>query len=169
MQIHFDITMLHTPSTNYLHPSNRLPFLFPPKASKVFSHHGISVRSRSLPSHQVQVQLHFLRWGSSGTVLRVSTCDISNKVSAIHTCPTYNDSTVQDNPCRHSCSKDREMGGKGSHWPTASQNSAEQTLQIPWFKYCPTFLFSFAVLGLELRAFTLSHSISPIFVKSFSR
>jgi hypothetical protein len=26
-----------------------------------------------------------------------------------------------------------------------------------------------AVLGLELRAFTLSHSTSPIFVKGFSR
>jgi hypothetical protein len=32
-------------------------------------------------------------------------------------------------------------------------------------------LFSFflVVLGLELRAFTLSHSTSPIFVKGFSR
>jgi hypothetical protein len=29
------------------------------------------------------------------------------------------------------------------------------------------FFFSFEVLGLELRAFTLSHSISPIFVKDF--
>jgi hypothetical protein len=29
--------------------------------------------------------------------------------------------------------------------------------------------FFFAVLGLELRAFTLSHSTSPIFVKGFSR
>jgi hypothetical protein len=29
--------------------------------------------------------------------------------------------------------------------------------------------FFFAVLGLELRAFTLSHSTSPIFVKDFSR
>jgi hypothetical protein len=29
--------------------------------------------------------------------------------------------------------------------------------------------FFFAVLGLELRAFTLSHSTSPIFVKRFSR
>jgi hypothetical protein len=27
----------------------------------------------------------------------------------------------------------------------------------------------FAVLGLELRAFTLSHSTSPIFVMGFSR
>jgi hypothetical protein len=30
-------------------------------------------------------------------------------------------------------------------------------------------LFFFLVLGLELRAFTLSHSTSPIFVKGFSR
>jgi hypothetical protein len=30
-------------------------------------------------------------------------------------------------------------------------------------------LFCFAVLGLELRAFTLSHSTSPIFVKGFSK
>jgi hypothetical protein len=29
--------------------------------------------------------------------------------------------------------------------------------------------FFFSVLGLELRAFTLSHSTSPIFVKGFSR
>jgi hypothetical protein len=30
-------------------------------------------------------------------------------------------------------------------------------------------LFCFAILGLELRAFTLSHSTSPIFVKGLSR
>jgi hypothetical protein len=30
-------------------------------------------------------------------------------------------------------------------------------------------LLFFAVLGLELRAYTLSHSTSPIFVKGFSR
>jgi hypothetical protein len=30
-------------------------------------------------------------------------------------------------------------------------------------------LFFFSVLGLELMAFTLSHSTSPIFVKGFSR
>jgi hypothetical protein len=30
-------------------------------------------------------------------------------------------------------------------------------------------LFFFVVLGLELRAYTLSHSTSPIFVKGFSR
>jgi hypothetical protein len=30
-------------------------------------------------------------------------------------------------------------------------------------------LLLFAVLGLELGAFTLSHSTSPIFVKGFSR
>jgi hypothetical protein len=35
-----------------------------------------------------------------------------------------------------------------------------------WCVY--THLFIFAVLGLELRAFTLSHSISPNFVKGFS-
>jgi hypothetical protein len=29
--------------------------------------------------------------------------------------------------------------------------------------------FFFSVLGLQLRAFTLSHSTSPIFVKGFSR
>jgi hypothetical protein len=29
-------------------------------------------------------------------------------------------------------------------------------------------LFCFAVLGLEIRAFTVSHSTSPIFVKGFS-
>jgi hypothetical protein len=33
------------------------------------------------------------------------------------------------------------------------------------FKYS----FFFAVLGLELRAFTMSQSTSPIFVKGFSR
>jgi hypothetical protein len=32
-----------------------------------------------------------------------------------------------------------------------------------------SFFFFFVVLGLELRAFTLSHSTSPIFVKGFSR
>jgi hypothetical protein len=31
------------------------------------------------------------------------------------------------------------------------------------------FLIYFAVLGFELRAFTLSHSTSPIVVKDFSR
>jgi hypothetical protein len=31
------------------------------------------------------------------------------------------------------------------------------------------FCFIFSVLGLELRAFTLSHSTSPIFVNGFSR
>jgi hypothetical protein len=31
------------------------------------------------------------------------------------------------------------------------------------------FCFVFVVLGLELRAYTLSHSTSPIFVKIFSR
>jgi hypothetical protein len=31
------------------------------------------------------------------------------------------------------------------------------------------FLFFFLGLGLELRAFTLSHSTNPIFVKGFSR
>jgi hypothetical protein len=31
------------------------------------------------------------------------------------------------------------------------------------------FFFLFAVLGLELRAFTLSHSTSPIFVEVFLR
>jgi hypothetical protein len=31
------------------------------------------------------------------------------------------------------------------------------------------FHFVFSVLGLKLRAFTLSHSTSPIFVKDFSR
>jgi hypothetical protein len=30
-----------------------------------------------------------------------------------------------------------------------------------------TLFFSFAVLGFELRAFTLSHSTSPIFVMGF--
>jgi hypothetical protein len=35
------------------------------------------------------------------------------------------------------------------------------------FKKLPFFFFS-SVLGLELRAFTLSHSTSPIFVKGFS-
>jgi hypothetical protein len=30
-----------------------------------------------------------------------------------------------------------------------------------------TFFFFFAVLGLELRPFTLSHSTSPIFMKGF--
>jgi hypothetical protein len=32
-----------------------------------------------------------------------------------------------------------------------------------------SFFFFFAVLGLELRAFTLSHSTSPIFMQGFSR
>jgi ABC-type uncharacterized transport system permease subunit len=31
------------------------------------------------------------------------------------------------------------------------------------------FFFFLAVLGFELRAFTLNHSTSPIFVKGFSR
>jgi hypothetical protein len=31
------------------------------------------------------------------------------------------------------------------------------------------YLFIFAVLGFELRAYTLSHSISPFFVMVFSR
>jgi hypothetical protein len=36
--------------------------------------------------------------------------------------------------------------------------------------YCFLFCFCFLeVLGLELRAFTLSHSTSPIFVKDFLR
>jgi nitrate reductase gamma subunit len=30
------------------------------------------------------------------------------------------------------------------------------------------FIYLFAVLGLEIRVFTLSHSTSPIFVNSFS-
>jgi hypothetical protein len=32
-----------------------------------------------------------------------------------------------------------------------------------------TYFFFFLVLGLELRAFTLSHSTSPIHMKGFSR
>jgi hypothetical protein len=35
--------------------------------------------------------------------------------------------------------------------------------------YLFIYSFIFAVLGLELRAFTLSHSTSPIFVKGFLR
>jgi hypothetical protein len=31
-------------------------------------------------------------------------------------------------------------------------------------KVCPKSFFIFAVLGLELRAYTLSHSTSPLFV-----
>jgi hypothetical protein len=38
------------------------------------------------------------------------------------------------------------------------------------FFFVSFFLFVFfAVLGIELRAFNLSHSTSPIFVKGFSR
>jgi hypothetical protein len=33
--------------------------------------------------------------------------------------------------------------------------------------FTDTFSIFFAVLGLELRAFTLSHSTSPIFVRDF--
>jgi hypothetical protein len=36
-------------------------------------------------------------------------------------------------------------------------------------EFSSSFFFFFVVLGLELRAFTLSHSTSPIFVKGFSR
>jgi hypothetical protein len=49
-------------------------------------------------------------------------------------------------------------------------------VQSPEFKpqYYPQklinyYYFFLAVLGLELRGFTLSHSTSPIFVKGFSR
>jgi hypothetical protein len=37
------------------------------------------------------------------------------------------------------------------------------------FRKIPWVFFFFFVLGLELRAFTLSHSTSPIFVKGFLR
>jgi hypothetical protein len=44
-------------------------------------------------------------------------------------------------------------------------------LRCPWFKPPSKLMggFSFAVPGLELRAFTLSHSTNPTFVKGFSR
>jgi hypothetical protein len=38
-------------------------------------------------------------------------------------------------------------------------------LRITFFVFC--FVLLFVVLGLKLRAFTLSHSTSPIFVKGF--
>jgi hypothetical protein len=42
-----------------------------------------------------------------------------------------------------------------------------------WTSKSPSLIISFflyfLVLGLELRAYTLSHSTSPIFVKGFSR
>jgi hypothetical protein len=45
-----------------------------------------------------------------------------------------------------------------------------QPLDKVFFILLTTEFFSlFVVLGLELRAFTLSHSTSPIFVKSFLR
>jgi hypothetical protein len=37
------------------------------------------------------------------------------------------------------------------------------------YKVYEFFFFFLAVLGFELRAFTLSHSTSPTFVKDFSR
>jgi hypothetical protein len=39
----------------------------------------------------------------------------------------------------------------------------------PLFNLFFFFFFFFVVLGLELRAYTLSHSTSPIFVKGVSR
>jgi hypothetical protein len=38
--------------------------------------------------------------------------------------------------------------------------------EIPTARFMPFFLL-FAVLGLELKAYTLSHSTSPFFVKGF--
>jgi hypothetical protein len=43
---------------------------------------------------------------------------------------------------------------------------AKKVTSLPLFH---TYFFFFVVLRLELRAFTLSHSTSPIFVKGFSR
>jgi hypothetical protein len=40
---------------------------------------------------------------------------------------------------------------------------------ITVFIFLLFFFFFFAVLGLEFRSFTLSHSTSPIFVKGFLR
>jgi hypothetical protein len=57
---------------------------------------------------------------------------------------------------------------------TVVRSFMKSGLTHPWriIFFLPTFyfiyLFIFAVLGLELRAFTLSHSTSPIFVKFFS-
>jgi hypothetical protein len=46
----------------------------------------------------------------------------------------------------------RGTGSNSSYW-------------VPWF--CFVFLFCFAVLGLELKAYTLSHSTSPFFMMLF--
>jgi hypothetical protein len=42
-------------------------------------------------------------------------------------------------------------------------------LALPWSASGTFFVFVFAVLGLVLRAYTLSHSTTPSFVKGFSR
>jgi hypothetical protein len=46
-------------------------------------------------------------------------------------------------------------------------------MTLPWLLACdmaqPFFFFFFSVLGLELRDFTFSHSLSPIFVMDFFR
>jgi hypothetical protein len=68
------------------------------------------------------------------------------------------------------------LAQKTGKWEAKGATDPQQ-VKIQLSKHCKfldsntarLFFFSFAVLGLELRAFTLSHSISPIFVKGFSR
>jgi hypothetical protein len=43
------------------------------------------------------------------------------------------------------------------------------TKKLPDLCLCTSPIFFFSVVGLKLRAFTLSHSTSPIFVKGFLR
>jgi hypothetical protein len=57
----------------------------------------------------------------------------------------------------------------------SSDPPASASLEVPGiinvhhYAWLYLFLFFFAVLGFVIRAFTLSHSTSPIFVKGFSR
>jgi hypothetical protein len=56
---------------------------------------------------------------------------------------------------------------RGSSPPSPIPKASVDSLIFP-----PIFLFCFCffvVLGLELRAFTLSNSTSPVFLKDFSR
>jgi hypothetical protein len=52
--------------------------------------------------------------------------------------------------------------------PLGLSDKMSSELEV-WVKLRFLFYFFFVVLGLELGAFTLNHSTSPIFVKGFSR
>jgi hypothetical protein len=63
---------------------------------------------------------------------------------------------------------------KETHWLIPGNFSGLLVILISWVPLTTSFhsfihSLIFAALGLELRAFTLSHSTSPTFVKSFSR